>query len=134
MSDHRIAFLKAVEESPMDETTRQVYADWLDEQGDIEEANRQRQYVRSRKWLTSYAIRLKPYDAEGVYDFEIESKSAEWCYEQMMNELSRGEIYAHGTDLHGLHELDDADEFFKHVAIVLGKPVSPHTLEYNCSC
>ena len=46
---------EALEENEDDLTTRLVYADWLDDQGEHEEADRQRKYVASVRWLMDFA-------------------------------------------------------------------------------
>lgn len=52
----RAAFLKAIKEASWDnETPRLVYADWLDEHGEEDEATRQRKYVGALKTLIPYA-------------------------------------------------------------------------------
>lgn len=52
----RKAFLKAIDAAAWDdEFPRMIYADWLDENGEVEESNRQRQYVKSEKWLRAFA-------------------------------------------------------------------------------
>jgi uncharacterized protein (TIGR02996 family) len=56
--DEREAFLNAIAASPWDdELNRMVYADWLDEHGDVEEANRQRQWVPASRWLREFALK-----------------------------------------------------------------------------
>ncbi|HVK17305.1 MAG TPA: TIGR02996 domain-containing protein [Fimbriiglobus sp.] len=52
----REALLAAIEASTWDvELPRLVYADWLDERGEHEEADRQRKYVPSLRWLKKFA-------------------------------------------------------------------------------
>jgi uncharacterized protein (TIGR02996 family) len=54
--DDRQAFLQAIAASSWDdERPRLIYADWLDERGEHEEADRQRQHVRSERWLRTFA-------------------------------------------------------------------------------
>mgnify|MGYP002623621145 CR=1 FL=1 len=57
MSVDRQAFLDAIEQEPSNYTHRYIYADWLDDQGEHEEAERQRKYEASEKWLRDFAIR-----------------------------------------------------------------------------
>lgn len=131
----RQEFLDKINENPLDGVARDIFADWLDDQGEHEEANRQRAYIASRQWLTDYACRLNPYDI-GTYDkkFKMGGKTPDEVFEIMLSELQSGEIFAHGTDLHSLGELENPDEFFRHSAIVLGYAVDPDNLYYGCSC
>lgn len=55
MSGVRKAFLEAIEKAPKDYSHRYVYADWLDEMGEHEEADRQRKFEKSEKWLRTFA-------------------------------------------------------------------------------
>lgn len=50
MSD-RDAFLEALTQNEDDAVLRLVYADWLDEQGEHEEADRQRRWPAAKEWL-----------------------------------------------------------------------------------
>jgi uncharacterized protein (TIGR02996 family) len=62
MSRERNAFLKAIEADPLDEVRRLVFADWLQENGEEDEADRQRAWVAAYKYLAPLA---DPYD-EGI--------------------------------------------------------------------
>jgi uncharacterized protein (TIGR02996 family) len=56
ISPGRMAFLHAIEAGPWDDQlARDIYADWLDERGEHEEAMRQRAYVAARRRLTEFA-------------------------------------------------------------------------------
>lgn len=44
-------FLQALDENPDDINLRLVYADWLEEQGEDEEAARQRKFPAAKEWL-----------------------------------------------------------------------------------
>jgi uncharacterized protein (TIGR02996 family) len=55
MTDYRQAFLGAIQDEPENEHHRQVYADWLDEQGEYDEAERQRRYLPALRWLRAFA-------------------------------------------------------------------------------
>lgn len=54
-------FLAAIEENPKDYFLRQAYADWLEENDQPEEADRQRKYEEAEKWLTDFAARCGSY-------------------------------------------------------------------------
>jgi uncharacterized protein (TIGR02996 family) len=52
------AFEEAVKQSPDDQALRLVYADWLEEHDQPEEALRQRKFLDAKKWLTDLAATL----------------------------------------------------------------------------
>lgn len=78
----------------------------------------------SEAWLREYVKDVCPYDHDGVND----------GYEKFLRNARHGEIYYHGSDLHGAGELEKPDELFKHLSVILGKPVSVESFEYSCSC
>lgn len=51
----RQKFLKALDDKEDDVATRMAYADWLDEQGEHEEADRQRKWPAAKEWLREFA-------------------------------------------------------------------------------
>lgn len=60
MESERQAFLKVLEKNRCDQVARGVFADWLDERGEHEEANEQRrmatdEWVTSARWLETFA-------------------------------------------------------------------------------
>lgn len=48
-------FLAAIKAEPENETHRLVFADWLDEHGEHDEAERQRTYPEAHRWLDDFA-------------------------------------------------------------------------------
>ena len=58
MSDIRQAFLDAIQREPNNYSHRYVYADWLDEHGEHEEADRQRKYEMANTWMLEFARKL----------------------------------------------------------------------------
>lgn len=61
----REAFLAAIKVAAWDdELPRLVYADWLDEHGEHEEADRQRRYVPAERWLREFAGQLVSSDED----------------------------------------------------------------------
>ena len=63
--DERQAFLKAIAAAAWDdELVRGVFADWLDERGEHEEADRQRQFVPAERWLRAFAKKHFGYEGE----------------------------------------------------------------------
>jgi uncharacterized protein (TIGR02996 family) len=53
MNEHA-GFLKLLDANEDDTTTRLVYADWLDERGEHEEADRQRKWPAAKAWLVRF--------------------------------------------------------------------------------
>ena len=52
--NERKKFLKALAKNEDETTTRMVYADWLDDQGEHEEADRQRKWPAAKAWLVQF--------------------------------------------------------------------------------
>lgn len=71
MTTDKEAFLAAMKQEPKNYDLRYVYADWLDEHGDHEEADRQRKYETSEKWLRQFAY--PHFDGE----FDVEEEDVE---------------------------------------------------------
>lgn len=69
--NERSKFLKALKENEDDVGTRLVYADWLDERGEHEEADRQRKWPAAKEWLHEFA-RNSPHfgGTDEAYEFE----------------------------------------------------------------
>ncbi|MFK8111081.1 MAG: TIGR02996 domain-containing protein [Rubripirellula sp.] len=55
MIDARESFLSAIQREPKNFDRRYVFADWLDEHGEHEEADRQRKFEASDAWLREFA-------------------------------------------------------------------------------
>lgn len=56
----REAFHKAIAENPTDATVRLVFADWLDEQGEHEDAEELRSWVMARDWFAQLCEKHNP--------------------------------------------------------------------------
>jgi uncharacterized protein (TIGR02996 family) len=50
----RDAFLEALAQNEDDTTVRLIYADWLEEHGEHEEADRQRKWPAAKEWLVKF--------------------------------------------------------------------------------
>jgi hypothetical protein len=73
-------------------------------------------------WVTEYARKHCPYYSE------------ECAYDRFMESVREGSIFFSGNDLHALYDLDDADDLFYHLSIILGRRVDGNSFEYSCSC
>lgn len=80
----------------------------------------------SEAWLKEYVKRHCPY-------WEGEPDSG---YSKFLGYVKRERwIYYYGTDCHGLYDVDDADELFRHLGVVLGQRIDASYFEaFTCSC
>jgi len=142
--EKRAAFLKALAEDRYDTTTRLVYADWLDEQCRDSESQEQRrlatpEWCAADRWLREYAKKLNPYDLRR-YDYQKREyvevpDGAEAAFQRLIQGLQELELSAYGSGLHGLYELDDADELREQAAVWLGKQIAEWgEFTFSCSC
>ena len=143
----RQAFESMLAADPYDTTTRLVYSDWLDERClDAEAAEHRRmatpEWCAARKWLWAYAIRMNPYEIE-EYSYDHASGETictqvpdgeQKAFDLLMQGLRDKYLYAHGTDLHGLYELDDGDELRQQANVYLGVEDDWSNFEFTCSC
>jgi uncharacterized protein (TIGR02996 family) len=81
IESEREAFLSALEANLDDNTTRLVYADWLDENGEHDEATRMRKWPASRAWMLNVVEQFKSDPEDGYPHF-----GATW---EMMLDLGR---------------------------------------------
>ena len=81
--NERKAFLKLLAKNEDDTTTRLVYADWLDEHGEHEEADRQRKWPAAREWLVQFCKDNNPPDDEDLDEWVID------FYARTLVELAR---------------------------------------------
>jgi uncharacterized protein (TIGR02996 family) len=132
----RDAFLQALDENEDDTSTRLVYADWLDERGEHDEANRQRKWPAAKDWL----VRFFRAHSQGDYMGQLNS------YEELM-ELGRVAVEeaderGFGFDCGSNESLCNAlransAEFWKNWSIVTGTrlPADGEGKSYfGCSC
>lgn len=126
------AFLKALEENEDDIPTRLVYADWLDDQGEHEEADRQRKWPAAKAWLREFCGEEDD-DAEeyyiGVNTLIREARSA----------LEDGSLTVDCAANEDMCDRlrQDCREFWQKVSIVTGLPLPEDYAEksrFGCSC
>jgi uncharacterized protein (TIGR02996 family) len=119
----REAFLAALAANEDDVTTRMVYADWLDEHDEPEEADRMRKWPAAKAWLINYAAGVSPYDADygNVH-----------AYEKFMENVNEGTIFYHGSDCHSASEVEHADELYANLTILTGRQYGSGS--FSCSC
>ena len=83
----RETFLKAVDDAPLDENLRNVYADWLLDNDQPEEADRQRQWVKAYHFIKQFTREQE--DGGWKYDDQGERipGSLTFTYEKVMAEI-----------------------------------------------
>jgi uncharacterized protein (TIGR02996 family) len=112
------AFLKALAEDEDDTTTRLVYADWLDDHGAHEEADRQRRWTPAKAWLVRFCKENSLYEEvsyEGLLEFGRRAAR---------EESSSGRIYFDNEAMwHALQA--GSQEFWNNWSVVTGLPLPP---------
>ncbi len=76
----------------------------------------------SEQWLRRYATKMNSYD------------DPEFAYDRLLKGIRSREIYAYGTDLHGLSDLADAEELRQHAEAVLGIRINWDDYSFSCGC
>jgi uncharacterized protein (TIGR02996 family) len=136
----RDAFLAALAANEDDVTTRLVYADWLDEHGEHEEADRQRKWPAAKEWLVAFAKRFNhddPPDMEHTdrapnnYRELIEIGYFPVIYRTLIEighlGLANGYVDCGNNDSLCDALREDDREFWKYWSIVTGVPVPDET-------
>jgi uncharacterized protein (TIGR02996 family) len=125
--DNRRAFLTAIEVDPLDHPLRCAFADWLDEQGEVEEATRQRNWVGAYEYLLENFIS----SPEETSHFAVLEQMEGW-----QRTLVAGGVICFGTEsMYGDETFPD--EFYRNLEIVTGTPILPEARErasFRCAC
>jgi uncharacterized protein (TIGR02996 family) len=133
----RDRFLQALAKNEDDTATRLVYADWLDERGEHEEADRQRKWPAAKEWLVKLCDKYNPPDA---YYTKI-------TYEEL---ITRGLLAVHDADNSktagiGFNDnermcyaiMDNREEFWKNWSVITGVAAPMELQEkisFHCGC
>jgi uncharacterized protein (TIGR02996 family) len=135
----RHAFLKALKENEDDISMRLVYSDWLDEQGEHEEADRQRQWPAAKAWLVRFCRDYNPAD-------ETDPNKRVISYEELilrarlaLEGADDGELAIHCGNNMDIQEALNANrlEFWQNCSIVTGILAPPDAAEnssFTCAC
>jgi uncharacterized protein (TIGR02996 family) len=135
------AFLKALEENEDDTVTRLVYADWLDENGEHDEADRQRKWPAAKEWFIRFCQRHNPGPDDDEYSYVcvISYKDLIVLGREAIEETDEEEF---GFNCWNNMTMCDAleahsDEFWKNWSIVTGIPLPPDIEDkgyFRCAC
>ena len=145
----RNAFLKTLAENEDDTTTRLVFADWLDEHGEHEEADRHRKWPAAKEWLVRFCRENNPSDPTDPTDDE---PTDEWVisYADLLDlgrraitstgrsKSKREYVISCGNNI-GMSDAlgENCREFWTNWSIVTGIPLPPDIEEksyFSCAC
>jgi uncharacterized protein (TIGR02996 family) len=137
--NQRKAFLKALSKNEDDTATRLVYADWLDEQGEHEEADRQRKWPASKEWLVQFCREHNPPDEDDPDEWFISYQQLLELGREAVEEANGGEVgFSCGNNMAMSEALqDNTREFWKHWSIVTGILLPPDVEDrsyFSCAC
>lgn len=76
----------------------------------------------AQKWVESYALQHCPYYKPNE------------AFARFMEEVNDGTIFYAGSDLHSLGDVEEAEELFQNLSVILGRPVAGHDFQYSCTC
>lgn len=137
----REAFLKVLEENEDDIPTRLVYADWLDDHGEHEEADRQRKWPAAKDWLRKLC--REEYSNGEYQDFDDDEEGYYIGVNTLIQEAKRAlendALYIScGANMDMCDTLrQDCREFWHNIAIVTGLPLPEgyaETSYFSCGC
>jgi uncharacterized protein (TIGR02996 family) len=133
----RKAFLAALEKNEDDTTTRLVFADWLDENGEHEEADRMRKWPAAKEWLVRLCEHNNTADLEEEWIITYE-KLVELGRQAMKEAGESGGFGFWATHNDAMcHALaTNTREYWTNWSIVTGVPVPPDADQksYFCAC
>jgi uncharacterized protein (TIGR02996 family) len=133
------AFLKALADNEDDTTTRMVYADWLDENGEHEEADRQRKWPAAKAWLVRFCQVHNPDPGDDTEEWVISYKDLLESGREALEQTDEGEVeVVCGNNMSMSHALQrSCREFWKNWSIVTGIPLPPDIEDrsyFSCAC
>lgn len=129
-------FLEALAENEDDVETRLVFSDWLDEQGEHEEADRHRKWPTAKEWLTRFVEANNQADDDEAWEMKI-------TYQDLLDFGHRaiGEddfyFYCGSNETMCASLRSQCGEFWEHWSVLTGVAVPADALEkseFRCSC
>lgn len=134
MSDverQRQGFLKALLKDEDDAVTRAVYADWLEEHGEDDEAQRQRDWPAAKEWLVSFAREC------GETNIAKESGGCNWHAITYQDVVKAGNDWIDDREWFVQCDSEDArnmmhesrGSYWRNWVVVTGRPLPPDFLK-----
>jgi uncharacterized protein (TIGR02996 family) len=128
----REVFEQTIRENPRDFTARKIFADWLDEHDEPEEADKQRRWddVKQDSWEW-----LERFLQEVAFEGGRSSVSVEELLGVAESHLNRsGDWISLSTDTPEIC-FTESEEMWKHIGVVLGEDTSGRDASlFTCSC
>jgi uncharacterized protein (TIGR02996 family) len=152
--NEQTAFLNALIENEDDTTTRLVYADWLEERGEHEEADRQRRWPAAKEWLVTFCRKVNSEDeipdGEDLINDEFDDNNP-WSYFGISYEklVALGRMAVEESNETGIGLFCGANmslmealqansrEFWENWSVVTGILLPPDAAEkssFSCAC
>lgn len=113
-----LAFMKGIAENPSDVSLRRVFADWLDEHDEPEEAQIYREWDQERCDAEKY-----------VRDF-CQRYGAD--YNGLLADVAAGDGYCFGDD-DGPYEIRNNEDLWKHIAVLIQSEPN-RDQSFRCAC
>lgn len=117
--NERDGFLNALAQDENNTLARLVFADWLDEQGEHEEADRQRKWSGAKEWL----IRLSQESSQSYEPFSYEDL-IKFGYRVTKDSIHEKRIYVDSETLWAALQPRN-QEFWTNWAIITGQRLPP---------
>jgi uncharacterized protein (TIGR02996 family) len=137
--NERNAFLEALAQNEDDTQTRLVYADWLDEQGEHEEADRQRRWRAAKEWLVEFCRDHNPPPEEESEEWVISYEVLLDLGREAVEQADKGWFgFSCGNNMtmcDGLRA--NTREFWENWSVVTGIPLpagSERRGDFSCAC
>jgi len=143
MSEREV-FLKALEDDEDDETTRLVFADWLEEHGEVEEAERHRKWKEAKAWFVNLCDKHDK-DYSEYYDQNGKPKTFSdlirmgcEAYKMVLDGEDSYPLIYMGPHEDFMDELNSRKyEFWKMWSIITGLTLSEESIQrgqFSCGC
>ncbi len=143
MDDIEASFLEAIKNSPRDFATRKVYADFLEDRDQIEEADEQRTWDDAKQDLVEAEEWFEKFGRKWGVPVERLIDAGKKYYEYMLeDEWDRGSLFFSSCDNDEVSvqmaKPSVRETYWKHWRVITKIPVPPEhrggSIVFSCSC